>query len=270
MNILCLCITSVLTITSVFSAQDIDMDNIRVFPAVNQTIAGVVLVTQLDSLNQPQYAFNVTDARWVCSSLGLTMASKTQVEEALSGGLETCRFGWIDEHFAVIPRIHALAKCGQNRTGLVSWRANAMQKFDVFCFNESDAATQLKDAATDIPLTSPYSSEHTTSTQTTHYMAPDNPSPTIKEEEAEPARFVSSAQRSTGAKAVIIVCTCGLLLTAVIITAYLKLRRCYSSTDMTQQQEDMETAEWTCVKDNKETKTATGEEERIEMCDTAQ
>ncbi len=47
------------------------------------------------------------------------------------------RFGWIDEHFAVIPRSKALLNCGKNQTGLVTWRAPVTQKFDVFCFNES-------------------------------------------------------------------------------------------------------------------------------------
>ena len=47
------------------------------------------------------------------------------------------RYGWIDEHFAVVPRVHALANCGKNRTGLVKWRASVTHKFDVFCFNES-------------------------------------------------------------------------------------------------------------------------------------
>lgn len=52
-------------------------------------------------------------------------------------GLVFLRFGWIDEHFAVIPRIKALSNCGQSRTGLVPWRAPVTNKFDVFCFNQS-------------------------------------------------------------------------------------------------------------------------------------
>lgn len=47
------------------------------------------------------------------------------------------RFGWTDEHLAVIPRKKALVSCGQNKTGLVIWRAAVTQKFDVFCFNET-------------------------------------------------------------------------------------------------------------------------------------
>lgn len=66
------------------------------------------------------------------------------------------RFGWVDEHFAVIPRNTALSTCGQNRTGLVTWRAAVTQKFDVFCFNESGMTFSfylfLQDFTTFIPL----------------------------------------------------------------------------------------------------------------------
>lgn len=144
-----------------------------VFPAANQSIAGVFQVSRLNALNQPQYAFNASEARVLCLFLGVNIASKAQVQEALTRGFETCRwdqrrndhlvtshlsgvewkapdvmllccirlvlfrFGWIDEHLAVIPRSKALSNCGRNQIGLVTWRANVAHKFDVFCFNES-------------------------------------------------------------------------------------------------------------------------------------
>lgn len=127
-------------------------------------------MSSLNDLGQPHYAFNASEARQLCLSLGVTIAGKAQVEEALTRGLDTCRYqrlsrdffsflsrvisseldlfsihlcfllfryGWIDEHLAVIPRIKALSNCGQNRTGLVTWRTYVREKFDVFCFNES-------------------------------------------------------------------------------------------------------------------------------------
>uniref|UniRef100_A0A3Q2XB15 Link domain-containing protein n=1 Tax=Hippocampus comes TaxID=109280 RepID=A0A3Q2XB15_HIPCM len=108
---------------------------LTVFPA--KSIAGVIQLSFLNDQNQPEYGFNVTEARDICTNLGLNLASKDQVTEALNRGFETCRFGWIDEHYAVVPRIKALAICGQNQTGLVSWRAALDKKFDVFCFNQS-------------------------------------------------------------------------------------------------------------------------------------
>uniref|UniRef100_A0A8C5GVV9 Link domain-containing protein n=1 Tax=Gouania willdenowi TaxID=441366 RepID=A0A8C5GVV9_GOUWI len=104
---------------------------------MNQSVAGVFQVTRLNDFNQPHYAFNASEARLLCLSLGVHIASKAQVETALTRGFETCRFGWIDEYLAVIPRIRALINCGKNQTGLVPWRASVKKKFDVFCFNES-------------------------------------------------------------------------------------------------------------------------------------
>jgi len=62
-----------------------------VFPSVNQSVAGVIQVSSLNDHNQLHYAFNASDARRLCHSLRLSIASKAQVEEALSRGLETCR-----------------------------------------------------------------------------------------------------------------------------------------------------------------------------------
>ncbi|XP_040898070.1 lymphatic vessel endothelial hyaluronic acid receptor 1a isoform X2 [Toxotes jaculatrix] len=204
MNMILLCFTSVLSITSVISGQNIDTSHIRVYPAANQSIAGVFQVSLLNGFNQPQYAFNASEARSLCLSLGVNIASKAQVQEALSRGLETCRFGWIDEHFAVIPRIKALFNCGQSQTGLVTWRASVTQKFDVFCFNESDAAIQLKDTTTDSRLSSKDYSGQTYSTQTAQHLSSSSPhsssstAPKTIDNEIEPARFVGSAQGSAG------------------------------------------------------------------------
>uniref|UniRef100_A0A3P8SQ71 Lymphatic vessel endothelial hyaluronic receptor 1a n=1 Tax=Amphiprion percula TaxID=161767 RepID=A0A3P8SQ71_AMPPE len=283
MNIIWLCITSALTFTSVFSEENTDISHIRVFPAENQSIAGVLQVTSLNYLNQPQYAFNASEARRICLSLGLSIATKAQVERALSRGLETCRFGWIDEHFAVIPRIQALVNCGKNQTGLVPWRASVTQKFDVFCFNESDAAEQLKDETTDSPLSSRYNSGNpqsptraTNSTLTENSTAsssllPSSYSTPYSIDVAEqPARFVSSAQGSSGGKAVLITCTCAFLLTAIIIFAYLKWRRrCSLSSDMEKPEEYIQTEEWTIVKNTKETKKVSQKDERTAVGDNA-
>uniref|UniRef100_A0A8C9X765 Lymphatic vessel endothelial hyaluronic receptor 1a n=1 Tax=Sander lucioperca TaxID=283035 RepID=A0A8C9X765_SANLU len=159
-NMIWLCISSVLQL--LFLKVSKSNKWFPVFPAANQSIAGVFQVSDLNDLNQPQYGFNASEARRLCSALGVNIASKAQVQDALTRGLETCRFGWIDEHFAVIPRIKALSNCGKSQTGLVTWRTSVTQKFDVFCFNES-------------------------------------------------------------AKAILITSTCALLLTAVIILAYIKL-----------------------------------------------
>ncbi|KAM9366634.1 lymphatic vessel endothelial hyaluronic acid receptor 1a [Symphorus nematophorus] len=281
MNMIWLCITAVVSITAVICDQKIDTSHIRVFPAGNKTIAGVFQVSSLNYHMQPVYAFNASEARRLCLSLGVNIASKAQLNEALARGFETCRFGWIDEHFAVVPRRNALYNCGQNQTGLVPWRASVTKKFDVFCFNESDAATQLKDTTTDSPLNSRDSlgqtqspskavdsTQNMRSTSSSSFLPSLSTTPQTIDSEAEPARFVGRAQGSAGGKAVLIASACALLLLAIIIIVYLKLRRsCVRSTDMKQQQEYIQTEEWTCVNSVKETKTATQEDERIEVDD---
>ncbi|XP_023266593.1 lymphatic vessel endothelial hyaluronic acid receptor 1 [Seriola lalandi dorsalis] len=275
MNMIWLCITSVLSITSVISGQVFDTSHIRVFPAVNRSIAGIFQVSAINDLNQPQYAFNASEARRLCSFLGVNIASKSQVQDALTRGLETCRFGWIDEHLAIIPRIKALSNCGKSQTGLVTWRASVTQKFDVFCFNESDAATQLKDTTSDRPLSSRDYSVQTNSIQTTHSTSSSSPfppsssAPKAIDNEAEPVLYVGSAQGSAGAKIVLITSTCALLLTAIIILAYLKWRSWSQSSDKEQQQEYIKTEDWTCMKAIRETKADVQEDERIEVGDNA-
>lgn len=122
MNIIWLCLPAALLVTSALSVQMTDIRNLRgklfhifsnmykyiyiyivlpyivninmlfpVSPGFNQSIAGVMLVTSLNELNQPEYAFNASEARRLCWSFGLNIASKAQVQKALSRGLETCR-----------------------------------------------------------------------------------------------------------------------------------------------------------------------------------
>ncbi|XP_059212717.1 lymphatic vessel endothelial hyaluronic acid receptor 1a isoform X2 [Centropristis striata] len=265
MKMILLCIVSVLVSTPVFSGQKIDRSRIRMFPAANRSIAGVFQVSSLNYLNQPQYAFNASDARQLCSSLGVSIASKAQVQDALDRGLETCRFGWIDEHFAVVPRIHALSNCGKNEKGLVPWRASVTRKFDVFCFNETDAERQLKDTTTEAVS----STRSTLSTSSSTRLTSSSSTPKTLDNEVEPARFVSTTQSSTGGKAILIISTCALLLVAIIILVYVTMRRSQAlSSEVKKQQEFIQTEEWTCVKEIKETtEAAEEEEERIEVDD---
>ncbi|XP_016126884.1 lymphatic vessel endothelial hyaluronic acid receptor 1-like [Sinocyclocheilus grahami] len=88
------------------------------------------------------YALSASAARDLCEHLGLTIASKAQVAEAQKHGLETCRFGWVDEQIAVVPRVQVKSNCGNGKTGVVVWRADPSREFDVFCFNLTDSEAQ--------------------------------------------------------------------------------------------------------------------------------
>ncbi|XP_058256541.1 uncharacterized protein mrvi1 isoform X1 [Hemibagrus wyckioides] len=121
----------------VTSALLIDVSKIQVYPE-HGSVSGV-----FHAWLSTGYDFNAFEAREVCESLGVTISDKSQVEKALDQGLETCKFGWIDEQVAVIPRIHSKSSCGQGKVGLITWRAILSSKFDVFCFNSTDYEAHL-------------------------------------------------------------------------------------------------------------------------------
>ncbi|XP_075944837.1 lymphatic vessel endothelial hyaluronic receptor 1b [Anarhichas minor] len=95
--------------------------------------AGVFLLIEGED-----YTFNFTAARAACLILNVTIASRAQMERAVRRGLETCKFGWIAEQIAVVPRLTTDKKCGNGKTGVVTWSASADRRFGVFCFNASD------------------------------------------------------------------------------------------------------------------------------------
>ncbi|EGV97003.1 Lymphatic vessel endothelial hyaluronic acid receptor 1 [Cricetulus griseus] len=81
---------------------------------------------------------NFTEAGEVCKVLGLTLASKDQVEAAQKSGFETCSYGWVGERITVIPRIFPNPKCGKNGIGVLIWKAMPSTKFKAYCHNSSD------------------------------------------------------------------------------------------------------------------------------------
>ncbi|XP_020492850.2 lymphatic vessel endothelial hyaluronic receptor 1b isoform X2 [Labrus bergylta] len=116
------------------------------------------------------YTFNFTAARDACLFLNVTMATRAQVERAVQHGLETCKFGWIAEKVAVVPRLTAEEKCGRGKTGVVPWAANTDTKFGVFCFNATD----------DMSASSPQSfTSSTTQTAVTPTSTPASPGLTL-------------------------------------------------------------------------------------------
>ncbi|KAM7415143.1 hypothetical protein PAMA_019798 [Pampus argenteus] len=123
-----------------------------------------------------RYTFNFTAARAACLFLNVTIATRAQLDRALQRGLETCKFGWIDEQIAVIPRLTADKNCGQSKTGVVTWPARADKKFGVFCFNASDLEGTLKTSTSD-PRTFSSSTSLETQTQTSVRSTTEAPPP---------------------------------------------------------------------------------------------
>ncbi|XP_046720011.1 lymphatic vessel endothelial hyaluronic receptor 1b isoform X2 [Silurus meridionalis] len=144
----------------VLCTASLDLSQIQVYPE-NGGISEVFIV-QL--INQ-SYSFNATTAIDVCTSLGVRIASRAEVETAYRNGLQTCRYGWVMEKVAIIPRIQQNKKCGQNRFGVIVWRASPTQLFDVFCSRSTGQTqattsttlnmTTVSDGRTDAKTTSP-------------------------------------------------------------------------------------------------------------------
>ncbi|XP_043120134.1 lymphatic vessel endothelial hyaluronic receptor 1b isoform X2 [Puntigrus tetrazona] len=110
------------------SALCLDVSQIQV--PTNDGISGVLLIQS----NSNVYSFNATAAKEACEAIKMRMATKAEVETANKNGLQTCRFGWVEEQIAVIPRIEKSEKCAKNQLGVSVWRADVSKMFDVYCF----------------------------------------------------------------------------------------------------------------------------------------
>ncbi|KAG7222868.1 hypothetical protein INR49_016006 [Caranx melampygus] len=100
--------------------------------------AGIFLL-----IEEGNYTLNFTAAKDACQSLDSTIATREQVQQALNQGLETCKYGWIAEAVAVVPRLKPDKKCGASKTGVVTWSARLDTEFGVFCFDASDSQKTL-------------------------------------------------------------------------------------------------------------------------------
>ncbi|TDH10048.1 hypothetical protein EPR50_G00091510 [Perca flavescens] len=121
-----------------------------------------------------EYTFTFSAATAACPFLNATLATRAQMERAVQRGLETCKFGWIAEQIAVVPRLRSDAKCGKGKTGVVTWSAKADQKFGVFCFNASDLE-ETPNRSTTSPQSSTLATTLTALTQT-----PTAPTPWLR------------------------------------------------------------------------------------------
>ncbi|GAA6215345.1 lymphatic vessel endothelial hyaluronic acid receptor 1-like [Lates japonicus] len=150
---------------------------IQVIPQ-SQRVAGVFMIPE-----GGQYTLNFTAARAACLYLNVTIATKDQMERAVLRGLETCRYGWIAEKIAVIPRLISEEKCGKGNTGLVLWYARAESKFGAYCFSASD----LEETTKTFKPASQTSTSPTTPTALTQTSTPPT-TPVKSTTEAAPSR----------------------------------------------------------------------------------
>ncbi|XP_048829145.1 lymphatic vessel endothelial hyaluronic acid receptor 1a [Brienomyrus brachyistius] len=126
------------------SAHLLQLTDFKVFP--EKGTAGVFLLSSIPKA----YALNASAARDMCQLMGMTLANQAHVQDANAHGLETCRYGWIEERIAVIPRITSSIICGRGGIGVLIWRAEANRSFDAFCFNGTDLKVHLASPTADI------------------------------------------------------------------------------------------------------------------------
>ncbi|XP_048215756.1 CD44 antigen isoform X2 [Perognathus longimembris pacificus] len=97
-----------------------------------------------------RYSISQTEAADLCKAFNSTLPTMAQMEQALSKGFETCRYGFIEGH-VVIPRINPNSICAANNTGVYILTSNTSH-YDTYCFNAS-APPDKEDCAsvTDLP-----------------------------------------------------------------------------------------------------------------------
>ncbi|KAM6926616.1 lymphatic vessel endothelial hyaluronic receptor 1b [Lycodopsis pacificus] len=147
--------------------QASDSDPIKV--PQSPRAAGVFLL-----IEGGEYTFNFTAARAACLILDVAVASRAQMERAVRRGLETCKFGWIAEQIAAVPRLTSDKKCGNGKTGVVTWAARADRRFGVFCFNASE---ETPNGSTACPQSSTLPTPLTALSQTSTPSGPSTKSP---------------------------------------------------------------------------------------------
>lgn len=143
----------------------LDVGEIQV-PPLNDGVSGVFLIQTKTST----YSFDAITAKEACEAIKMRIAKKTEVETANKNGLQTCRFGWVEEQIAVIPRVEKNENCGKNNVGVITWRAEISRKFDVYCFKPADPDGSLETTSSRPQTTTGgrTQSKNHYSTETTH------------------------------------------------------------------------------------------------------
>ncbi|AWP07869.1 putative lymphatic vessel endothelial hyaluronic acid receptor 1-like [Scophthalmus maximus] len=175
------------------------------------------------------------------------MATRDQMEGAVQQGLETCKFGWIAEGIAVIPRISSNRNCGNGKTGVVQWSAIPDRKFGVYCFNASGTVETTRSTRVSSTSTPRDTVSTHVPTSRSHFVAskPTVLTSAFPTSVSVPPQSKSAAKPSLGVvpMALIVLGVILLLLTAAGAVWYSKLNifTCWSPG---RQKDDTETEMW--------------------------
>ncbi|XP_046925995.1 lymphatic vessel endothelial hyaluronic acid receptor 1 [Lynx rufus] len=130
------CFSLMLLLASIWTTKLLVHGSLRVEELSISAPCRIVGVTLVNKKTTQQ--LNFTEAQEACRLMGLTLASKDQIEAAWRSGFETCSYGWVADKFLVIPRILPNPKCGKNGMGVLVWRNSLSKKFLAYCYNSSD------------------------------------------------------------------------------------------------------------------------------------
>ncbi|XP_043090406.1 CD44 antigen [Puntigrus tetrazona] len=86
-----------------------------------------------------RYSLRFDAAERLCEDLNSSLASLEQVTNAHVKGLQTCRYGWINNLEVVILRHRPNINCAGNQTGVIP-KTPENTKYDAFCFDAKDTS----------------------------------------------------------------------------------------------------------------------------------
>ncbi|XP_059402356.1 CD44 antigen [Carassius carassius] len=87
-----------------------------------------------------RYNLTFEKAGILCEHLSSSLANLEQVEKAYSKGLQTCRYGWINNtDVVVIVRQKPNKICAGNQTGIIK-KTPDRKRFDAYCFDAKDTS----------------------------------------------------------------------------------------------------------------------------------
>ncbi|XP_065539230.1 CD44 antigen isoform X4 [Lathamus discolor] len=84
-----------------------------------------------------RYSLTRSEAVELCRALNSTLSTLEQLKKAHELGFETCRYGFV-VGYVVIPRINPYHVCAANHTGVYKLSANASDRYDAYCYNETE------------------------------------------------------------------------------------------------------------------------------------
>ncbi|KAM4722707.1 uncharacterized protein WCC33_008854 [Rhinophrynus dorsalis] len=105
-------------------------------PDPNQVISGVFLTSATD--------LNYENASLACYNLyGANLATLDQVTNAYKNGYEVCKWGWVEEHRIVMPRLQPFQDCGNYSVGILMRDCGTLKSNITFCIRNSGNSSLL-------------------------------------------------------------------------------------------------------------------------------